>query len=133
MTDRRSRTRVRRPHAILSALVCVPVGLATKRAPLAAVADHGGGSIYVMFWSFVVFALVPRAPRGVTVVAVVVATFGIEFLQLVDGGWLDAARSHRLGRLLLGTVFSWGDFPAYAVGGLGAWWLAGRVSDQSPQ
>ncbi len=45
----------------------------------------------------------------------------IEFLQLWHPSWLQTIRATRPGRLVLGTHFSWWDFPAYFVGGAMSW------------
>lgn len=49
----------------------------------------------------------------------------LEFLQLWHPPFLELIRSYLIGRLLIGTSFSWWDFPHYLVGCLiGWWWLA---------
>ena len=62
-------------------------------------------------------------------IGVCIATCLIEASQLLDIPWLQAARGTFLGRMLLGTSFSWWDFPAYPIGSWIGWavarWIAG--------
>ena len=52
-------------------------------------------------------------------VGVLLVTCVLESLQLWHRPWLQAIRSTFLGASLLGTSFSWWDFPAYVVGAAG--------------
>ena len=120
----------KRQRAALAATVCVPLGLGLKGASTGGlppwVADHLAGSIYVLFWCFVVLALRPSSRAAVVISAVVLATCGLEFLQLSDAEWLVTLQQHPLGGLLLGSTFSWIDLPFYALGGA----LAGAVANR---
>jgi hypothetical protein len=40
----------------------------------------------------------------------------VEFSQLYHAPWIDAIRSLRIGRLVIGSTFNWPDLPAYLVG-----------------
>ena len=63
------------------------------------------------------FLVVSRPELATWIAAgVVLVTCGLEFLQLWHPPWLQAIRSTFLGASLLGTSFSWWDFPAYVVG-----------------
>lgn len=42
--------------------------------------------------------------------------YGIEFLQLYQGGWMVELRKTLLGRYVLGQGFLWSDILAYAFG-----------------
>ena len=42
--------------------------------------------------------------------------WSIEFLQLYHADWIEAVRSMRLGRMVLGTTFNGPDLLAYVVG-----------------
>lgn len=50
-------------------------------------------------------------------------TCAVEFLQAWQAPWLMSLRNTVPGRLVLGTHFSWLDFPPYAAGGLVSWLL----------
>ena len=117
-----------RARAILLAALLVPIGLATKQSSTAWVADHLGGAVYVTFFCFAVLALRPGESRVRVVLLVTLATCGIEVLQLSKAGWLESARATRPGGMLLGSSFSWADFPFYALGGVAAWLIEAAAS-----
>ena len=78
--------------------------------------DYLAAVIYELFWIFAFFGLFYSRRAVVTVpMGVFVATSALEILQLSKAGWLRAARSHFLGRALLGTTFDPWDFPVYLV------------------
>ncbi|MEI6632981.1 MAG: DUF2809 domain-containing protein [Chlamydiota bacterium] len=85
-----------------------------------------GGFFYVLFWCFLGYLLFPGARPGAVALTVLAATCAIEFSQLRHPPFLEAARGTLTGGLLLGSVFSWADFPWYFAG-CGAAWLAGRT------
>jgi hypothetical protein len=56
--------------------------------------------------------------------AVLLATCGLEFLQLWQPPMLQALRATIPGRLVLGNTFGWTDFPPYILGSvLGYLWV----------
>lgn len=116
-----------RGRAVLVAAVLIPIGVGTKlyAGPGATwVVGSLGGSVYVMFWSFLALAIRP-AWSPVRVAAVVLSgTVAIEFLQRWHPPFLEALRSTFLGKAVLGSVFSWMDLPFYAVGAVAAVVLA---------
>lgn len=103
--------------------VLVPLGFATKlyRGPAEAWV-HGslGGVFYVCFWCLAVLALRPRLPPWRVATVVLAITSALEFLQLWHPPLLQQIRATFLGRTLIGTTFSWSDFPYYAAGALAA-------------
>jgi Protein of unknown function (DUF2809) len=85
--------------------------------------DTLGSVMYEMFWITLGLGIWPKIPPLQMAVAVGVATSLLEFLQLWHPPLLQALRHTLPGRLILGTNFSWLDFPAYAGGSvLGFWW-----------
>ena len=95
--------------------------------------DYGPASVaYVVFWMLLAFLVMPQR-SGIRAIAIAVFLFtcGVEFLQLFHPPWLEAIRRTFPGRFVLGTSFSWWDFPAYLIGcGIGAWcltWIANRA------
>ncbi len=125
-----------RRSLLLALLVVTPLGFATKLygGPGAAwVGNYGGGLVYVIFWILVVLAIAPRLPPGRVALGVLWVTCGLEVLQLWRPPFLEAIRSTYLGRALVGSTFSWWDFPHYVVGcaaGVGlARTLSGRTRD----
>ncbi len=112
---------------ILSIIVIVPVGFYSKFYSGPAqhwVRDSLCGVFYVIFWCLVVFLFFYRMGPGLIAGIVLAATCGLEFLQLWHPPILQYLRSSFLGQTILGTTFSWSDFPYYFVGaGLGWLWL----------
>lgn len=85
-----------------------------------------GSIAYEMLWIFAVLAIWPRLKPLWVATAVCLATFGVEFLQLVQHPVLVAARATLPGRLILGSGFTWADFPLYMLGsGCGWLWATG--------
>ncbi|MDH3211909.1 MAG: DUF2809 domain-containing protein [Myxococcales bacterium] len=103
----------------LALAAVTPLGFATKlyRGPGATwVANYGGGVVYEIFWILLVLAIAPRWPASRVAIGVLLVTCGLEGLQLWHPPALDAVRSTGLGRALVGSTFSWWDFPHYAAG-----------------
>ena len=97
--------------------------------PLGWIGNHAGGTFYVVFWILFVAILTPRCRSGMTAGGVLVATSGIEFLQLWHPAWLTELRSFKAGQLLLGTTFSWGDFTFYLLGAVLGYALLRKLGD----
>jgi Flp pilus assembly protein TadB len=55
----------------------------------------------------------------------------LEFLQLWHPSFLEFLRSNFIGRTILGTSFTWSDFPYYLVGGGIGWLLMKRLQKHS--
>lgn len=74
-----------------------------------------GNIAYCLLWSLMVAVIVPKLP------ALRLAIIGsglvvlIEFSQLIEFDWLNDLRSHQLGRLILGSGFTWIDQLEYLV------------------
>ena len=85
---------------------------------------------YVVLFILLAFIVVPRREAIHKIgMGVFVGTCLIEFLQLWKPSFLEAIRTTLPGRLVLGTSFSWWDFPAYVVGCvLGVFLLRGICS-----
>lgn len=108
---------------LLIAMALVPLGIGTKlyAGPLQHwVHAHAGGVIYVSFWCLLVLALWPRLSPALAAGAVLLVTFALECLQLWHPPVLEAVRSTFVGHALIGSAFSWADFPHYIVGALAA-------------
>jgi hypothetical protein len=120
--------RLVRKRILLSLLAITPLGFLFK---VYAGPGHqwfnnsAAGMLYVIFWCLVPFFLWPRK-RSATRIAVVVlaATSMLEVLQLWHPWLLEQVRATFLGRALVGTTFSWGDFAYYLLGcALGWLWM----------
>lgn len=85
--------------------------------------DGLGSVIYEMFWIALFLGTWPRIPPLKIAATVGIATCALEFLQLWHPSLLQTIRATLPGRLILGTSFSWFDFPAYLGGStLGYLW-----------
>lgn len=87
--------------------------------------NYGAAIFYEIFWCLFVFLLVRNRKA---VMQIPLWVFGItctlEFLQLWHPLILEQFRATFVGRLLIGTTFSWWDFLYYGVGCfLGWFWL----------
>lgn len=110
-----------------SLLIIVPLGFSTKFYSgygQSWVRDSLGGVFYEIFWCLVVYLFWRRLRIGAIVAMVLVVTFCLEFLQLWHPPFLECLRNFFIGKTVLGTRFSWSDFPYYFIGcGIGWLWL----------
>jgi hypothetical protein len=110
---------IKRKWTLFSLAVLVPVGLATKTYSGPAqfwVNNSLGGVFYVVFWSLLLSLAMPNLHRVKNVMVVFTATCAIELLQLWHPPVLQLFRSNFIGATVLGTTFTWSDFPHYAAG-----------------
>ena len=85
--------------------------------------DNFGGAAYVVFFVVAFATLTPFSSAARIAAIVLAGTCVLEFLQLWHPPWLEAIRRTFVGRVLLGTTFSWTDFPPYFVGAFIGWLL----------
>jgi hypothetical protein len=103
---------------LILALV-TPLGIATKFYTGPAemwVRTRAGGLLYVVFWCLLALVLRPNLSPWIVAAAVLFITSILEFLQLWHPAPLQAIRSTWLGHALIGSSFSWSDFPYYGAG-----------------
>ena len=117
-----------RKYILLSLLFVTPTGFLFKfySGPLQWwFNDYGAGVLYVIFWILVVFLIYPSEKAANTIpVWVFLITCALEILQLWHPPILEKVRSHFLGSTLIGTSFTWWDFPHYGVGSIIGWvWI----------
>jgi Protein of unknown function (DUF2809) len=120
-----------RIHFALCLLLAGGLGCATifYRGPGSAwTSDHLGGFFYVLAWIFLILTLFPMWSPGKVALGVLIGTCGLEFMQLWNPEPLQAVRSTFLGHVVLGSTFSWTDFPWYGLGALAGLGLARRVT-----
>ncbi|MBW1781312.1 MAG: DUF2809 domain-containing protein [Deltaproteobacteria bacterium] len=84
--------------------------------------DYGAGLFYEIFWILIFFFIFPgkRSAHHIPL-WVFVITSALEILQLYHPPVLELIRSCFLGKALIGTTFSWWDFPHYMAGCLMGW------------
>lgn len=114
------------------ALVCIPLGLATR--PLKRHVDSLGSALGDALWALLVFALIgaffPRLSwRAQAALALGIAWL-VEVSQLWHAPWLEAVRHNKLGALAVGGSFSFGDLGCYAVGVAVGAVLSARLRDR---
>ncbi len=116
---------------LISIVFIVPFGYVVRGSQglgLPWLHDLLGSVAYEIFWILLVAFLYPKASPKWTAIGVCLATCGVEFLQLWQPPFLQAVRSTLLGRLVLGTTFTWLDFISYFVGSFAGWlWLRGLI------
>ena len=109
---------------LISIGLVIPLGLLLKfyRGPGQAWFNNSfAGVPYEIFWILLIAVLWPRWSPWRIALGVCLATCAVEGLQLWHPPWLEVLRAHLLGRLVLGTSFSWSDFPYYVVGSALGW------------
>ncbi len=110
-----------RLRVVLLLVLIVPLGFATKFYPGAGhqwVNNHFGGFLYEIFWILVLFFIFPGSRARSIAAIVFFTTCALEFLQLWHPPFLEWARSFFIGRTILGSFFTWYDFPWYLLGSL---------------
>jgi hypothetical protein len=114
--------------------VLIPAGFLTKayRGPLQIwVGGSLGGVLYEMFWIWLISLIFPRWRTWLIIVSVLAATSIIEAGQLWQPAFLVSVRRSFIGRTLIGTSFSWLDFPHYVLGcAMGGAWI-GRLKKKT--
>lgn len=112
---------------LFSFAILIPVGFYTKHFHSASapwIRASLGGAFYEIFWCLLAGLLLPHAKSAVIAAWVLIATCGIEFLQLWHPPTLEAIRATFIGATILGSSFDWGDFPYYFIGSALGWlWL----------
>lgn len=110
---------------LISLIALIPIGLWSKfyKGPFDLWLNNSvGGIFYEIFWVLLIVLMNPTLSPGWTAFFVFIITSSLEFLQLWKPPFLEVIRATLFGRLLLGTTFSWWDFPYYMIG-CGLAWL----------
>ncbi|MDJ0507996.1 MAG: DUF2809 domain-containing protein [Crocosphaera sp.] len=112
----------------LSIFLVIPLGLYSKYyrgIGSAWLNDYGAAIWYEVFWCLLAFYFFSgQKALKLIPIYVFIITCLIEIFQLWNPPILALIRSHILVKLVLGTTFSWWDFPHYLIGCLIAWlWL----------
>lgn len=112
---------------LISILIIVPLGIYSKFYSGQAenwVNNSLGGVLYVIFWCLLAFLFLSNTKPWKIAATVFIITCFLEFLQLWHSTFLEFLRSNFIGRTILGTTFTWNDFPYYLVGcGIGWLWM----------
>ena len=113
-----------RLRILLLLIMIIPLGLGTKwyGGPGAVwVNDYAGGLLYEIFWCLFVAFIWPRLFPLLISLSVFLITCMLEVLQLWHPPFMEFIRSYWIGRTLIGTSFSWLDFPHYMAGSVLGW------------
>lgn len=123
-----------RAAALLAAIGAAGLVAKSWKGPAAFwVRDSFAGVLYVAFWIVLARMALPRARLHRIVLAVLTTTCVLESLQLWKPPLLEAIRATWIGKALIGTTFSWLDFPHYILGALLGAFLARRAFDRAPR
>jgi len=104
---------------IFLAAVVMTIGLLWRRQIFhfpQFIAKYGADSLWALLVFLGIRFLAPRANVWKAATVAMIFASAIEFSQLYHAPWIDGLRRHTLGRLVLGDVFNWPDFGAYAAG-----------------
>ena len=115
---------------LLYLIVLVPLGISSKlyTGPWhVVVSDKLAGSFYVIFWIILFAMILTRYNFNKIILMVTLITCLLEFSQLLKLDFLISIRATFIGRSLIGSSFSWTDFPFYFIGAGVAWLLLRTV------
>ena len=113
----------------LSIIILIPLGLFSKSYTGIGeqwIHNYAGDILIEIFLCVLLFITLPKKLKKIQLIIIIVIIFTtiIEFSQLIQTPFLNQLRQYFLGRLILGTTFSWLDFPCYILGCiLGGIWL----------
>jgi len=124
-----------RKWALVSLIIIVPIGFYSKfyRGPAAAWVNDSLAGVYEIFWCLLILLFLPRVKPWIIALCVFFVTCILEFMQLWHTPFLEILRSNFMGRTLLGTTFTWTDFPYYFLGsGIGWLWIKHLQTFKNP-
>lgn len=78
--------------------------------------NHLGGFLYVIFFIILFHLFKPDKSHTIIALSILAMTILIEFSQLLRPKYLIQLRQNFFIRSLIGTTFSWMDFPYYIFG-----------------
>jgi ABC-type dipeptide/oligopeptide/nickel transport system permease subunit len=115
---------------IISLLIIIPLGFATKFY-------HGiyanwvnnslCGIFYEIFWCLLIFLIFSKLSPFKIAIIVFIITSLLEFTQLWKAPFLETVRKNFIGRTLIGSSFTWSDFPYYLIGCVVAYFLMNSI------
>ena len=117
----------RQKWTIISLMIITTIGFYSKFYAGPAkdwVNNSISGAFYEIFWCILISLFIDSIKPWVIAAFVLIVTCLLEFLQLWHYPVLEWIRSFFIGRTVLGTSFTWSDFPYYFLGcGIGWIWI----------
>ncbi|MBN2011380.1 DUF2809 domain-containing protein [candidate division KSB1 bacterium] len=111
----------------ISILIIVPVGFYSKfyNGPAQDWVNNSlGGVFYEIFWCLVLYLVAPKLQPRLNALIIFLVTCVLEIMQLWHPLFLETIRATFIGATVLGSSFTWTDFPYYIIGSLLGWlWL----------
>ena len=95
-------------------VVLIALGLLSRRVKF--VPSACGDALWAMMVYCCFRIVLIRKPMIISAVAALIASFAVEFSQMLTPDWLVKIRSTFLGHMLLGQGFLWSDLLAYTIG-----------------
>ena len=94
--------------------VLIALGLLSRRVKFVPAAC--GDALWAMMVYCCFRIVLIRKPMVISAAAALIASFAVEFSQMLTPDWLVKIRSTFLGHMLLGQGFLWSDLLAYTIG-----------------
>jgi hypothetical protein len=113
----------------LAGCVVVALGLGSRRYANGLptfLAAYSGDALWALMVFVGIGCLAPRWSSFRVAALALLFSFAVEFSQLYHAPWIDGLRGTRIGGLILGYGFLWGDLLCYAVG-VAFGWLIERM------
>ncbi len=111
----------RRIFCVIALLIIIPIGFCTKfysGNASAWVNNSLGGVFYEIFWCLIIFLFFNKLKPILIASAVFIVTCALEFTQLWKTQFLGLLRENFIIRTIIGSSFSWNDFPYYIIGSI---------------
>ena len=104
---------------ILGCVAVIVLGMASRKFPdlfPAVLGKYPGDALWALMVFIGLAFIQPRASTGRLSLLAFAISCAVEFSQIYQAPWINAIRHTTIGHLVLGSVFSWIDMAAYAVG-----------------
>jgi hypothetical protein len=112
-TSRKILKRSRLTHALLI-IVTIITGLLSRH--YAFIPLFIGDVLWATLVYFLFRFVLIKKPVKAIVIYSLIFSYAIEFSQLYTAPWMERLRQTLFGKLVLGSVFCWGDLLSYTVG-----------------
>ena len=96
------------------------------------ISNHLAGTFYVVELSLILYLIFPDHLTFSLVAVSFLLTSLVEFFQNWHPGFLEPVRASFIGHTILGSTFSWLDFPWYLAGAFLGWLLLQWIKPRQP-